>query len=187
MIYMILADGFEETEAIMTWDIIKRAQMDIKLASLNENREAKGTHGLVLKADITVGGALKEIQEAKASARDVAVILPGGMPGAENIYQSKEARELISFAYDIGGYICAICASPSVFGRMGLLKGKKATCFPSFERYFDGGEYIPERVVRDGRIITAMAMGCSADFALEIVKSLRDENTANNIRESAYL
>lgn len=180
MIYMLLADGFEETEAIMTWDLIKRARIDITLVSLNENRKVTGTHGLVLSAEETIENILNEIETE-------AVILPGGMPGADNIYNSEKALELISKTYENGGYICAICASPSVFGRIGLLDGKKATCFPSFEKYFGGGEYIPERVVRDGKIITAMGMGCSAEFALEIIKSLRDEKTANNVKESAYL
>lgn len=180
MILLFLADGFEETEALESWDILLRARHEVKLVSVSSSKEVRGTHGLKVSADLL-------LSDLPDSLIPEAVVLPGGMPGAENLYASSGVRNLIEKTNENGGLICAICASPSVFGRMGLLKGKKATCFPSFEKYLTGAETIDEDVVTDGNVITGRAMGCTGKFALAVVKALDGEKKANDVRESAFL
>jgi len=181
MIYLMLANGFEESEALVSWDMLLRAGNDVKLVSVTDSLTVIGTHGLKTEADMTVKEALASEKKAQA------ILLPGGLPGADNLYESEDCRELIERVYKDGGLMCAICAAPSVYGRMGLLKGVKATCYPSFDRFLTGAVFTDENVTRDGRFLTAKAMGCTAAFALEAIRILNGEETAEKVKNSIFM
>ncbi len=173
MIYVFLADGFEEAEALVTVDILRRAEIDVALVGVT-GKEIVGTHGITVKAE-------KSIYEV-----DVVdgVILPGGMPGTTNLEASRTVCNLVKQTALFGGLTAAICAAPSVLGHLGLLKGKSATCYPGFEDELIGAEYSPEPVVADGNIITAKGAGSVFEFGFKLVEYIKGEETAQNIRES---
>ena len=181
MIYLMLANGFEESEALVSWDMLLRAGNDVKLVSITDSLTVVGTHGLKAEADMTVKEALALEEKAQA------IFLPGGLPGADNLYESEDCRKLIERVHKDGGLMCAICAAPSVYGRMGLLKGVKATCYPSFDRFLTGATFTDENVTRDGCFLTAKAMGCTADFALEAIRVLNGEETAEKVKNSIFM
>ncbi|MDO4563294.1 MAG: DJ-1/PfpI family protein [Clostridia bacterium] len=162
MIYLFLAEGFEETEAVGTVDILRRAKLDVLTVSLAD-KAVRGAHAIVVQADITID----EVEPDRAQM----FILPGGMPGAANLEKNEKVRALLEFARDNSLFIAAICAAPAVLGRMGLLQGKDATCFPSYAKELIGAKLSEKRAVRDGNIITSVAPGTTWDFAAEIVRA----------------
>ena len=177
MVYVFLADGFETVEALACVDFLRRA--DIETVTL----------GVGGKKSITSSQKIKiECDDIDANIRflgDIdAIILPGGMPGTINLEDSLAVRDSIEFAVKNNILIAAICAAPSILGKMGLLVGKKATCFPGFEKYLEGAEYTGNSVEKDGNIITGKGMGVAVDFGLEIVASLKSRELADKIRAS---
>lgn len=176
MIYMILKDGFEETEAIATLDFIKRGNIDIKTVS--ENEFVRGTHGLTVKSDINFSQVKKEDMTG--------VILPGGQPGSDNLFNCEKTRELLNYAYENKLLIGAICAAPYILGELGFLEGRKATCFPGFEEHLKGAVYTGEKVAVSDNIITAKGMGASFLFGGEIVKYFKGEGLSLSIMESIF-
>lgn len=179
MIYLFLAEGFEEIEALTPVDILRRAGLELKTVAVGESKIVKGAHGIEVVADITESEIKNEIPEA--------IILPGGMPGTTNLEQSEVVIDTLMRAMINGSLICAICAAPSILGIMGCLKNKKATCFPGFEEYLDGATVVDERIVRDENIITAKGMGCAAEFALCIVEALTSKEKADEVALSAII
>lgn len=176
MVYVALADGFEEIEALAFFDIIKRADIDSQLVSINDSKCVTGAHGIKICTDLHINDINRE---------DItAFVLPGGMPGTLNLRKSDEVCDILKFCYEKELLIGAICAAPSVLGELGMLKGKRATCFPGFEEKLAGAEFTGEKVVKDGNIVTAKGAGCAHDFAFEFVKILKDEALAKNIKES---
>lgn len=175
MIYMFLADGFEETEAIATLDVLRRAELNIKTVSIGK-KQVTGNHKITVAADL-------EEKQVTTNNMD-AVILPGGMPGTLNLEKSPIVKASVEYCAKNNLYIGAICAAPSILGHMGLLKGKKATCFPGFEEQLLGAQVINEPVVIDGNIVTGKSMGYATEFGLALVKELKDEHTAQSIRKS---
>ncbi len=173
MVYVFLADGFEEVEAIEPVDIMLRAGLDVKTVSLG-NEYVTGAHGIRVEADIM-------IDEVDCDKID-AVVLPGGAPGYANLDASESVHSLINYAVAHGKYVCAICASPSILGKKQLLQGKKATCFPGFEDCLYGAEVVGDKVVVDGKIITAKGAGAASEFGFEIVAALKDRATADKVR-----
>ena len=161
MLYMFLANGFEETEAIGCLDVIKRAGIDIKTVSIESGQAVKGSHGISVNADIMKSEIIKEDCEG--------VILPGGMPGTLNLEKDELVKELITYCYEKNKLIAAICAAPMIFGKMGLLNGKKATCYPGFEEHFAGGKYTGDAVCVSDNIITGKGAGAAMLFGAEIV------------------
>jgi 4-methyl-5(b-hydroxyethyl)-thiazole monophosphate biosynthesis len=171
-IYMFLADGFEEVEALAPLDILRRAGLDIKTVGIG-GRNIKGAHGITVLADIC---------ENELNGVADAVILPGGMPGTLNLDASPTVeREIISTAA-AGGYTCAICAAPRVLGRIGLLDGKRFTCYPETEELIPKGIYTADRVTVDGKCVTARGMGCAVDFGLTLVELFCGEELAKKLR-----
>ncbi len=167
MYYLFLANGFEIVEAMAPLDIMKRAGLDVQTVGVTGDL-VQSSHGVVVKPDISLGDVNYEIIEG--------AILPGGMPGTHNLRSSKEVAECVRYCYDNGLLIAAICAAPSVFGRMGLLRGKKATCFPGFEKELEGAEYTGAHVESDGNVITGKGAGCALTFGRAIVSyALSDE------------
>ena len=179
MIYLFLADGFEEIEALFTVDVLRRAGLEIKTVATSESRIVMGTHNIPVIADAHIDELDSTVPEA--------IILPGGMPGTTNLEESAEVINTIHLAMQNNSLVCAICAAPSILGIMGYLKGKNATCFPGFEEYLDGATYTNERVVVDGNIITAKGMGCAAEFALAIVEAILGKAKADEISASAFI
>ncbi len=180
MIYVFLANGFEEIEALTPVDLLRRSDLEVKTVAVGGNGNMiVGAHGIGVACDLTENEFCDEAPEV--------VILPGGMPGTTNLMDS----ETVSFATvntaAHGGLVCAICAAPSIPGQMGLLKNKEATCFPGFEEYLDGAKVVDARVVRDGNFITAKGMGCAAEFGLAIIEALCGKQKANEIAEAAFI
>ena len=177
MVYMLCADGLEECEALITLDMLRRANVDVKTVSLSE-KKIKGAHGIDFDADI---------MNADITAADIAnaecVILPGGGVGTQTLSKSADVAEYLSAASEKGIVIAAICAAPSVLGIHGLLKGKSATCYPGFEKYLDGCTYTGQSVTVCDNIITAKGMGCAIEFSHAIIKSLNGKDTADRILE----
>lgn len=174
MIYMFLADGFEEVEALAPLDILRRANADIVTVGVT-GEYVKGAHDITVKADIS----LSDVQSEKIDA----VILPGGLGGTNNMDSSAEVKNLVQYAADNDKLVCAICAAPSILGKMGLLDGKEATCYPGFEDTFKGGKYVKQSVVKCKNFITSDGMGSAYKFGFEITAALFGNETAEKIKE----
>ena len=179
MIYVLLADGFEEIEALTPVDVLRRAGLPLATVGIGESRVICGSHGIRVTADLSAAEATKPIDM---------LILPGGMPGADHLDASPDADALIQRAVHEDAPIGAICAAPFLLGRRGLLRGKRAVCFPGFESRLEGATVLKNtRVVTDGRITTAVGMGAAGEFALALLAVLRGEEEAARIRDSAFL
>lgn len=176
--FIFLADGFEEIEALATVDIMRRAGMTVKTVSINAGYDVTGAHGVTVKADLL----LNDISVGEEAEW---LICPGGMPGAANLAANKKLTEMLCAQNRRGGKIAAICASPAlVLAPIGLLKGKKATCYPGMEP-----TEAPETnmtglsVVTDGNIVTGKGPAYTFDFALAIVKESKGSDTADAVAQ----
>ena len=176
VVYAFLADGLEEVECLATADVLIRAGVKVKLVSITGKKEVKGAHGFGIHADTL----LHEIDPMKADL----LFLPGGMPGTKNLMACKPLCDALVQADAAGKRLAAICAAPMVLGKLGLLKGRKATCYPSFEQYLEGAECVSEPVVRDGNIITGMGPGAAMEFALAIVDLLVGKEKVDELVEA---
>lgn len=179
MVYMFLANGFEEIEALYTVDVLRRAGVEIKTVGVSD-KIAMGSHKIPVICDIYK-------DELDENADFDMIILPGGLPGATNLDSDKTVDKFIFLANERGKFICAICASPFIIGKRGLLNGRRATCFPGFEKELIGATVTNTGCVRDGNIITAKAMGASHEFAIEILSAIKGEAEATRIKKSFYL
>ncbi len=175
MVYIILADGFEEVEAIEPLDIMRRCGIDAVTVSLGADI-VTGAHGVAVRPDITIDKVDPDKMEA--------LVLPGGAPGYQNLDASPSVHALINHALTGGRYLCAICAAPSILGKKQILSGKNATCFPGFENYLYGANVLNDRVVVDGKIITSRGAGTAADFGFAIASALCGEDKANEIKRT---
>ncbi len=175
MIYVLLTDGFEEIEAIEPIDICRRAGLSVKTVSISENLVVMGAHDLPITADISIKDVVPSSMEM--------LVLPGG-PGHTNLDKDENVHKLIDYAVENKIYIAAICASPSILGKKGLLKSKKATAFPGFEQFLEGAEVVFDKAVKDEKIITARGAGAAAEFGFMIVSTLLDTDTANKLKET---
>ena len=176
MVALLLADGFEEIEALTPVDILRRADIEVKIYSTNGTLFVRGTHGILVNADDVIENISFEVAEA--------VILPGGMPGADNLENNVEVQKFLQYAYENEMLMCAICAAPKVFGRFGYLKGKKATCFPGFEETLSGAKFTGSRVEIDGNVITSKGMGTAMDFSLAILEYIKGKDVADKMAVS---
>ena len=181
---VLLAEGFEEVEAVTPIDYLRRAGIEVTVASVGGNLLVKGARGIVLDADFT----LYDMVNQQGSAAYDAIIIPGGMPGAANIAASPEARTLITEMAAAGKRICAICASPAVvLSPLGILAGKKFTCYPDMEGKVQGGHWSDQRVVIDGNIITSRAAGTAGEFSIAIISQLLGETEGNRLAQAVLL
>lgn len=179
MIYMFLADGFEEVEALCPLDILRRAGLEVTTVGIGGKDIVQGAHGITVHADIP------DVMY-RDSSPDM-LVLPGGMPGSKNLDESRIVDAALRAASRKGAYLAAICAAPMVLGKRGYLNGKRAVCFPGFEEYLTGACVDDSNtVVRDGNVITAKGMGAAFDFGLELVRCLKDEGTAEKIKSSVF-
>ncbi len=175
MIYIMLADGFEVTEALTTVDVLRRAKLDILTVGVYA-KSVTASCGITVEADITA-------DEVELDRLD-AVILPGGIPGTPNLEKSDFVQSVLDYAVENDKQICAICAAPSILGHKGLLDGKSATCYPGCEVNTDKVNYTGEPAVSCGNIITGKGAGCTIQFALMIAAKMASEGVANHVRES---
>ena len=176
MIYIFLANGFEEVEALATVDVLRRADLKVKIVGIGSD-VITGAHGIstvcdAVDSDLTPGDDIE------------AVILPGGMPGTLNLERSAKVNAFVDYAYENQKIVCAICAAPSILGHKGMLKGKKAVCFPGFESELEGAELSDSFVVTDGNIITAKGMGSAVKFGIAIGAAFVGEAKMKKIEES---
>lgn len=179
MVYIYLATGFEEVEAVTILDLIRRAGIEAKFVSITGEIEVVGAHGITISAD-----ALFEDMNYENCKM---IILPGGMPGTINLAKHVElTKKINSFAKE-GKYLAAICAAPMILGQMGLLEGKRATIYTGMEKYLDGAVFINNRVVTDGNVITSQGPGTAMEFAIKLVEILKDEKTSKELRRSLVL
>ena len=175
MIIVLLADGFEEIEALTPVDLLRRAGLDVKTVGAY-GKIAVGSHGIAVVCDLVTD----EVNLADVST----VIFPGGMPGSLNLDACPFTNEVIDSVLSRGGRVAAICAAPLIFGRRGLLNGKRATCYPGFEKELKGAVCTGEAVVTDGQITTARSMGVALDFAKELVALTISPEKALDISKS---
>ena len=173
MVYVFLADGFEEVEALTAVDVLRRAGVDVKTVSIQEGPVVSGAHGIDVHADLMFSNC--NFNEANM------LVLPGGLPGSTNLLAHQGLKEqLLDFAKK-GKNIAAICAAPMVLGAHGILKGKKATIYPGIEDKLIGAIPTGEAVTVDGNIITGMGPAKAMEFALALLMQLKGENIRNQI------
>ena len=184
MVYVFLADGFEEVEALAPVDLLRRAGVEVETVSIVENRRAvTGARGVSVMANITIS----EVNYDRAEI----IVLPGGMPGTTNLAACDELMKKVDeFATsgDKSKRVAAICAAPArILGARGLLKGKKATCYPGMEGEMAEAIAVTDPVVTDGNITTSRGMGTAMNFGIELVKHLCGEDKANEIAKSVVM
>ena len=175
MIYTFLADGFEELEAFAPVDILRRVKVEIKTVGVT-GQTVVGASGIKTQCDLS-------IDEADESNLD-GIILPGGMPGTENLFKNEKVKNIVKNCAKENKLIGAICAAPIILGRLGLLKGKKACCYPGFEKELEGAEIVSDRVCTQGNIITGKGPGACIEFSFELLKNILGERKTAVIKRS---
>ncbi len=170
-----LAEGFEEIEAISIIDVLRRAALQVEVVSITGELEVTGSHSIRVLADA--------LFESMDYAEVDMIVLPGGMPGSGNLKAHAGLREEILNFSDAGKPMGAICAAPMVFGNLGLLKGKKATCYPGFEDELHGAIITGNNVEQVGNIVTGKGAGVAIAFALKIVEMLKGKEEAEKLAE----
>lgn len=178
MVYILLADGFEEVEALTPVDALRRARVDVALVGVTGMTVA-GSHGVRVEADIPLEKLTLEGCEA--------LIVPGGLRGVQNIKASEPAMRAILAAHRAGKRVCAICAAPTVLAGLGILDGRRAVCYPGMEDELAGAEAKPgESVVVDGSVITSRSAGTAWDFALTVLSELRGPEAAKRVCDAVH-
>ena len=174
--FVFLANGFEEIEAITPIDMLRRAGIDVTTVSISENKEVVGAHNIPIIADTIFA-------ETDFSKADL-LLLPGGMPGTNNLNACEELKILIKKHTLESKLIAAICAAPIILGQMSLLEGEKAVCYPSFENQLKGADVQFNKVEISENIITARGAGCAIEFALTIIETLCGKSKSEEIAQS---
>lgn len=170
---VFFATGYEEIEALTVVDILRRAGIETNMVSVTGEMAVTGAHGIEVKMD--------KVFEPSDEA-DM-LVLPGGMPGTLNLLAHEGLTSKVKDYYAQGKYIAAICAAPTVFGKLGLLKERRATCYPGMEDELYCEEALSDAVVMDGKIITSRGMGTAIDFALALLAVLKDDDVAADMAE----
>jgi 4-methyl-5(b-hydroxyethyl)-thiazole monophosphate biosynthesis len=175
MVYVHLADGFEEIEALTIVDLLRRADIGTETVSITGRLPVTGSHGVKVIADILFEDAVYPECEM--------IVLPGGLPGSTNLDAHEGLREKIYSFNNQGKWLAAICAAPQVLGHAGVLKGKKATSYPGVEKELEGAELVTDIVVSDQGVITSRGPATAIAFALKIIEELKGKETADQIAE----
>lgn len=170
---IFLADGFEEIEALTVVDLLRRANIEISTVSIMGRKNVTGSHSITVEADAL-------LEETDFDSLDM-LILPGGMPGTTNLADCKALTDKIKEFDEKGKMLCAICAAPTVFGKLGILKGKKACCFPGREDDLLGADVQTSSVTKDGHFITSRGMGTAIDFGLAIIEHYQGSDAATSM------
>ena len=175
-IFVHLAEGFEEIEAVTIIDVLRRAGLNVITVSVTGKHQVTGSHQIGIRADLL----FEEVDYSKG----MLIILPGGMPGAKHLNEHQGLNARIIEYKENGKFLAAICAAPLVLGNLGILKGKKAVCYPGFESYLVGSDLSSKPFMTDGKIITGRGVGAALQFSLEIVRILNGEESAENLRKA---
>ncbi|MDE5582194.1 MAG: DJ-1/PfpI family protein [Ruminococcus sp.] len=176
MIYVFLAEGFEETEALVPVDLLRRSGKEVILVGVGDNI-VRSSHGVTVVADTIA-------QEIVLDENLEMIILPGGMPGTLNLEKSPYVQNAVDYCAENEIYIGAICAAPSILGHKELLKGRKAVCYTGFESELYGAEISDGKVEEDGIFITARGAGVAVEFALKLVEKAVSEEESNRQRKA---
>ncbi|MCM1496207.1 MAG: DJ-1/PfpI family protein [Bacteroides sp.] len=174
MVYLFMADGFEEVEGLTVVDLLRRAGVELQTVSIMKRRNVISSHQVELMADIL----FEEMQEEAEM-----LILPGGIPGTPNLKAHEGLGALIRQCAEKNTYLAAICAAPTVYGSMGLLEGKRATCYPGMEAELLGAKVSYDSVVIDGNFITSRGLGTAIDFGLALTEVLKGKEAAESIAQ----
>ena len=176
MVYIFLADGFEEIEAITPYDYLKRSGVEVKTIGISYPTVV-GSHGLKVFVD-------EDINKFKVSLnKEDVIILPGGLEGTKNLFANEIVLKYIKKANEDGVFLCAICAAPSILGSVGILENVKACCYPGFEKYLKGAKIVNEPVVLDKNIITSKGAGTSQQFAFAIIEKICGKTKCEYIKK----
>ena len=179
MLFVHLAEGFEEIEAITIVDVLRRAGIEVNTVLITNNKAVTGSHNITVLADIL-------FEDANYTNCEM-IILPGGMPGTTNLAGHEGLIKHIQFFANNGKWIAAICAAPMVLGTLLLLTGKQATIYPGMELHLLGAKHSSEKVVVDEKIITSKGPGTAMDFALKLVEVFKGDQTVNSLRKAMIL
>ncbi len=175
MVYVFLANGSEEVESLAVVDILRRGGVEVKTVSTTGSEYIESSHGITIKTDTQI--------ETEGFADAELLVLPGGMPGATNLNDNAKVRQLLTAQAAKGGRIAAICAAPMVLGGLGLLKGRRATCYPGFEKYLDGATYTAELVTTDGNITTGRGPAATLPFAYSLLEAFVGKKATDELRD----
>ena len=178
-IYVFLAEGFEEVEALTPVDVLRRAGLPVKTVSVTGVLTVNGAHGVPVVADMV----FEEVKEGDAEM----IVLPGGLPGATNLDAHAGLDKLIMSFAAAGKPLAAICAAPMVYGKRGLLKGKKATCYPGFDKYLEGAEYTGNMVEVVDNFILGKGPGAAPAFAFAILEKYAGAEKALEVKKGMLL
>lgn len=178
-VFVFLADGFEEIEAIAPIDILRRADLDVTTVSVSDSKEVTGAHGIKVLAD--------QLFSEVAFGYDDYYVLPGGYDGMLNLSAHTGVNRLLERQHAAGKQLAAICASPSILGKLGILKGKEAVCYPGFEDKLAGAVISEHPVVEDGNVITGKGPGVAVRFALKIVEAIKGRDAAQSVADALML
>ena len=178
MVYVFLAHGFEEIEALTAVDLLRRAGVDVMTVGIN-GKTVYGGHNIGVEADIL-------IDEMDLTEMEM-IVLPGGLGGVASIRASAETLNAVRFAYENGCYVAAICAGPTVLADLGITDGKTATCYPGQKGNMGSAVLEDVAAVRDGKIITGASAGCAVEFALALIEALKGSQTAQVIRNQIVI
>lgn len=179
MVYMLLGKGFEETEAIAPLDLLRRAGVEVLTVGVG-SKTVYGGHNIGIEADIL-------LEEMDLTNMEM-IILPGGLGGVASVSACPAALDAISFAWQNGKFVAAICAGPTVLASLGITQGKDATCYPGCEEKMPGTNILPDKAaVRDGKLITGTSAGCAIEFGLELVSALKGADAAEAIRKQIVI
>lgn len=173
-VYIFIAQGFEEIEGLTVVDLLRRVNIPITTVSISSSLEVTGAHGITITTDAL-------FSNLDFSDADM-LVLPGGAPGTCNLNAFEPLKDLLKKFYAESKYIGAICAAPMILGQLGFLNGRKATCYPGFEKDLIGATHVTESVVIDGPIITSRGLGTAIDFAGELIALLTDRKTAEQVK-----
>jgi 4-methyl-5(b-hydroxyethyl)-thiazole monophosphate biosynthesis len=188
-IFIFLADGFEEIEALATLDVLRRGGVEVQTVSILDDPCVTGAHRIPVLADLTYSEFKAEAQ-LKGTTREDVLVFPGGLPGAKYLAEHTDLMEEMKRHYAEGGTVAAICAAPGLVASQLLdLKGRKFTCYDGFEdpMIARGAEYVKAPVVTDRNLITGRGPGCAIDFALAILKTLKGEAVADQVRQGMMI
>ncbi len=175
-VYVFLADGTEEVEALTAIDLLRRAKVDVVTVSIMGRKHIISSHQIGIEAD--------EVFGASDYMDGDMIVLPGGLPGTTYLKEHEELRNVLFSYKEAGKYLAAICAAPTVFGSNGMLEGKQAVCYPGFEEELVGATVLNQGVVADGQFITSKGLGTAIDFSLELVRVLVSAECANQIAKA---
>lgn len=174
MVYILLAPGFEEAEALVPADLLRRANIETALVSIGD-RAVTGSHQITVQADLT----LDQVELDRVEM----IVLPGGSVGVKNLGEELKVEALVREAVRRDIWVAAICAAPTLLGRWGLLEGREAVCYPGMEDRLNGAKALMDlRAVMDGKIITGRAAGSAFDFGLLLTAALAGEEEAEKVR-----